>query len=205
MSDARERIYKATLELVTSNGYDEIDTDQIAAQAGVDCDDFDRLFSSKEECVLAIFDRFMDDCIDQVREAYDGEPEWPDSLRAAAYALADWLDAHPLEARFGGLEILWVSELAQVRREQALAHFARMADGGRAGAADPAAIPDSAPEGVVGAVAQALARRANQRDLAAREFVPQLMYLAVLPYRGEAIAVRELTIAPPSPRTGSDA
>ncbi|HEX3361797.1 MAG TPA: TetR/AcrR family transcriptional regulator [Solirubrobacterales bacterium] len=203
MAAAIERIYEAALDLVTFKGYDEIDADQIAARAGVPRADFDRLFASKEECALALFDSFMGDCIEYVRAAYRGEPQWPDSLRAAAYALADWLDAHPREVRFGGLGILWVSDLAQVRREQALEHFARMADGGRAGAPDPALVPDSAAAGVVGAVAAALARRADQRDEAprgsARSFVPQLMYLAVLPYRGEEAAARELSIPPPAP------
>jgi AcrR family transcriptional regulator len=193
----RERIFAAMLELSAERGYVAVDLGELVERAGLARADFDRLFSSKEECALALFDEFMGDCIGAVREAYDGEPEWPDALRAAAYTLADWLEAHPLEVRFGGLEILWVSELAQVRREQALRHFAAMADGGRAGAPDPEAVPAYAAEGVVGAVAQALARRAEEPELSARHYVPQLMYLAVLPYRGEEAAAKELSIPPP--------
>jgi AcrR family transcriptional regulator len=203
MSGPRERIMEAMLDLVSSGGYDATSVEEVLDRAGATTADFESEFSSKEDCALAIFDRFMNECIGKVRDAYDRESEWPDSLRAAAYELATWLEEHPRETRFGGLEILWVSELSLARREVALREFARMADGGRARAENPDLVPASAAEGVVGAVAEMLARRAQQKGVAARELVPQLMYVAVLPYLGEEAAAKELAIPPP-PRPAAD-
>jgi AcrR family transcriptional regulator len=194
---ARERLERAMLDLVSSQGYEATSVEELLEHAGATQAEFESEFSSKEDCALAVFDRFMEDCIGVVREAYEGESEWPGSLRAAAYALARWLDEHPREARFGGLEIIWVSELSQARRELALREFTRMADGGRAHAADPDSVSASTAEGVVGSVAEMLARRARKKGVSAYEFVPQLMYLAVLPYLGEKAAKKELTMPPP--------
>ncbi len=194
---ARERLEEAMLDLVSSQGYEAFGVEELLERAGATRAEFESEFSSKEGCALAVFDRFMEDCVGQVREAFERQPVWPDSLRAAAYELARWLDEHPREARFGGLEILWVSELSQARRELALAEFTRMADGGRAHAENLDSVSASTAEGVVGSVAGMLARRAQQKGASAYEYVPRLMYLAVLPYLGEEAAARELTMPPP--------
>lgn len=202
---ARMRLEEAMLDLVSSQGYEATSVKELLARAGATQGEFEREFSSKEECALAVFDHFMADCVGQVRNAYERVSKWPDSLRAAAYALARWLDEHRREARFGGLEILWVSELSQAQRELAFREFTRMADGGRPYAQNPDSVSTATAESVVGSVAEMLARRARKKGISAYDFVPRLMYLAVLPYLGEEAAVRELTLPPPgASRRGED-
>lgn len=200
MPDVRERIYEATLDLITSKGYDAIDVDQIAAKAGVERAQFDSLFPSKEACTIAVFDDFMDVFNRQVGEAYESQPRWPDSLRAAAYAVALWMTEHPREMRFGATGLLWAGEAAQAKREIAFQNFVAMVDAGRSLAAEPDQVPEYTAEGVIGSVAVMITKRAQQdEEMRPYEFVPQLMALAVRPYLGEVAAARELTMPPPAP------
>jgi AcrR family transcriptional regulator len=194
----RCRICDALLELVVTQGYAQTTVAQILEQAGVNQCDFERLFSSKEECTMAVFDLHQGAIEREIIAAYEAEDEWPTSLRAAAYAVAQWMVEHPREMRFGTVEILWVSEYAQARREVGFQKFIGFIDEGRRRAKDPASIPPSTAEGVMGSIAEMLTKRIAQGD--ARDpyaVVPELMYLAVRPYLGEDAAARELAIPPP--------
>jgi hypothetical protein len=134
-----------------------------------------------------------------VRQAFESEERWPDSLRAGAYAQARWIAEHTEEVRFMMLETLWASELTGALRDQFLAEYTVMIDAGRAVAPDPDSVPPLAAESVIGAITQAIARysgeESGRRDPIAA--VPEMMYLAVRPYLGEEAARRELTIPPP--------
>jgi AcrR family transcriptional regulator len=203
VSAARERLLDSMLELGATHGLGEISVEQVIARAGSSRAEFDRLFSSKEECAIAVFDRSMLSFRAAVLPAYESESEWPDSLRAAAYATAAWIAAHPRDTRFGAVELLWVGELAQASREAAFQSFIDLIDAGRERAADPAAVPAYAAEGVMGSLAEMITKRARRGELRPYDYVPEIMYLAVLPYLGEEVAARELAIAPPRPPGGT--
>lgn len=198
MPDVRKRIYEATLDLVTSKGYDAVDVEQIAERAGIERGEFDSLFPSKEACAIAVFEDFMDVFNRQVVGAYESEPQWPDSLRAAAYAVALWMTEHPREVRFGATGLLWAGEAAQAKREIAFQKFVAMVDAGRSLAPDPELVPAFTAEGVIGSIAEMITKRAQgPDDLRPYDFVPQLMAVAVRPYLGDEAAARELTHPPP--------
>jgi AcrR family transcriptional regulator len=197
MPDARQRIYEAMLDLASSQGYQATSVDEVLARAEVSRAEFDRIFASKEACAISLFEDFRAGFDLQVRAAYAAEASWPDSLRAAAYAVARWMVAHPREVRFGGVEMLWVGEMAQTHREATFQSFVDMIDAGRAQLDDPDSVPKYAPERAVGAIAELAAKRLQQATVGIYELVPELMYLAVLPYLGEELAARELTLPPP--------
>ena len=133
-----------------------------------------------------------------VREAFESEEEWPDSLRAGAYAQARWIADHPEVVRFMMLETLWAGELTGALRDQFLGEYTAMVDAGREVAPDPDSVPPLAAASVIGAITQAIARFSHETEgsdpVAA---VPAMMYLAVRPYLGEEAARRELTMPPP--------
>ena len=105
MSTPRERICEAMLDLVAFRGYREVSVEDIVRQAGVQQRDFEELFSSKEDCALAVFDEIREDFGRCYRAAYEGESQWTDSIRAATYASVDWLAEHLREGRFALVEI----------------------------------------------------------------------------------------------------
>jgi AcrR family transcriptional regulator len=185
------------LELASEIGFEATTIEEVTERAGVGREEFDQLFDSKEECAIAVFDQFMAGFVVEVRAAYERQAEWPDSLRAAAYAVADWMQAHPREARFGAVEMLWIGGVAQAKREASFQMFVELIDGGRELAPDPASVPAYAAEGVIGSMAKMITDRLQDSAVDPHEFVPDLMYLAVLSYLGEEAAKQELTLPRP--------
>lgn len=200
---ARERCKEAMLELVISRGYEATTTEEVCELAGVGRAEFDRYFASKEECAIAVFDHFQADFETKVMAAYGSEESWPDNLRAAAYAIADWSAANPRGMRFGTVEMLWISEAAQARRLHGFETFLGMIEAGREVAPDPEAVPPHTAGRLMGSVAEILTRRVQGKGFDARAFVPELMSLIVGAYLGEEAAARELRIPPP-PRAQAD-
>jgi AcrR family transcriptional regulator len=195
---ARERLKEAMLELVIEQGYEATTIEELVDLAGVGRAEFDDHFASKEECAIAVFDHFQADFETKVMAAYASEPAWPDNLRAAAYAIADWSAENPRGMRFGTVEMLWISEAAQARRLHGFETFLGMIEAGREVAPDPDQVPPHTAGRLMGSVAEILTRRMQGKGFDARAFVPELMALIVAPYLGEETAARELAI--PSPR-----
>jgi AcrR family transcriptional regulator len=197
VSGARERIREAMLDFVYSQGYEATSVEQILEQAEASRKEFDRLYRSKEALAIEIFDDCLADYEGAVRKAYEAKAQWPDSLRAAAYAVADWIVEHPRETRFGLVEMLWASEVTQARREESIQRIVDIFDAGRQRAKDPESIPPFTAEGVLGSIAEILTKRLQRGDLEPYELVPEMMYVAVLPFMGPEAATKELTMPRP--------
>jgi AcrR family transcriptional regulator len=198
VSVGREQLMDAMLDLTFEHGYEAVSVDLIAGRAGGTRDDFSAIFASKEDCAVALLEMLAADNVRTVQGAYDRQDEWPDSLRAAAYAQANWIVENPKWARFGMVEMLWAGELAKAIRDDGFRHYSAMVDGGRAVASDPDAIPAFTADGTIGSIMKIFAKRLQRGPVQnPYELIPQFMYLAVLPYLGEAAARRELTMPAP--------
>ncbi|HXS47910.1 MAG TPA: helix-turn-helix domain-containing protein, partial [Solirubrobacterales bacterium] len=122
----RERIREAMLDLVTEQGYAATSVGQVLERAGVGRAKFNRLFSSKEDCFLQIYEEAAERFNRHVFGAFESEEEWRDGLRAAAYAAARWIRDHPRETRYGTVEMMAAGEFAQAHREVTLRRFTEM-------------------------------------------------------------------------------
>jgi AcrR family transcriptional regulator len=188
----------AMLDLTFEQGYEAVSVDEVAERAGGSREDFRAVFASKEACAIAVLEELENDSLQTIREAYDSEEKWPDSLRAAAYALAGWMDRNPKGVRFGMVDMLWAGELTRAHRDSSFRHYSALVDGGRAVAKDPESIPPFTAEATIGSINEMLGRRVQRGEADdPRAFIPELMYLAVLPYLGEEAARRELTTRAP--------
>lgn len=195
----RDRLLDALVELAAERGYDAVEVAEIAAHAGLAEADFQAHFATKQDCAVAALEQMGNDHLRKVRAAYEAQPCWPDSLRAAAYAHADWIAENPKKARFGLFDALWAGELASAIRDRFFRENSAMIDAGRAVAPDPDSIPASTAESVVGAITGVMARGFSRTgDPDPHSFVPEMMYLAVRPYLGEQVARRELTMPRPT-------
>jgi AcrR family transcriptional regulator len=194
----RERLREAMLDLVSSQGYRETSLEEVAAAAGMGRQELDELYPSKEALAVEVLEERSKDCFRVVMGAYESEAQWPDSLRAGAYAMADWMEAHPREVRYGPVEMLWAGEQAQVQREIAFQRFRGMIEDGRSRLADPDSLPDSTPDLVIGSAVKMLTERAMEGGaIDFHRMVPHLMAIAVRPFLGEEAAAQELEIPPP--------
>lgn len=189
----------ALVATVVRRGYAAATVEEISARAGLPQQEFARLFADKAEAVQRVFEAYAEDFRRQVQGAYDRQGEWPESLRAAGYAVIDWIERYPDAYHFGMVDVLDANEMARVRREELFRWCAGLIDAGREVAPDPAAVPPGAPLIAVGAVVEILTRQAQgDGDAVPLELVPEMMYGAVRPYLGEAAARRELSMPRPA-------
>jgi AcrR family transcriptional regulator len=194
----RSEYMEALVDLAAERGYDAVGVADVTERAGGSVAEFESLFPSKLACAVAILEGIAESNLRAVRGAFDSEPAWPDSLRAAAYAHAEWILENPKKMRFGLLETVWASELTSALRDHLFGEYVAMVDAGREAAGDPDSIPAGTALGVVGAITGVITRRLggeSGRQLV--DLVPEMMYLAVRPYLGEEAARRELTIPAP--------
>ncbi len=198
LGSVRERVEAAMIELVVTYGYSETSVEMVLDRAAVSRGEFERHYAGKEDCALQTFDDYAERFKRQVGDAYASHDDWCDSLRAAAYAAARWIRDKPKATRYGVLDFLNASEMAQVRREAIFQDFVAMIDAGRYELDDPESVPRSAAVTAIGAIAEMLTQRLQGAEPARPyEMVPQLMYIAVRPYLGHAEALEELSIPPP--------
>ena len=199
MSPSPRQLMAAMIDLVDARGYEEVSVELVAARAGASEAEFGALFASKEECALTILEEIGTTTLRNAQAAYDRAGRWPDSLRAAAYAHALWISENPKQTRFKMLAMLWGNDMTRAVREHFFERCIAMIDGGREVAPDPEAIPAHAAEAAIGSITQMLTKRLSDGcGMGPFVFVPELMYIAVLPYLGEEIAERELTMPPPA-------
>lgn len=198
-SPYRAAYMEAMVDLTVEHGFENVTTEMVADRAGGSVADFEAVFPSLQECAMRVMEEEAAENLRLVREAYDAEAQWPDSLRAAAYAHARWISENPKLTRFGVLELLWTGEMASALRDRVIGGYVEMIDAGRELAEDPDSIPTLTAESLAGAIKELMARnsdRIEERDPSSA--VPEIMYLAVRPYLGEEAAQRELTIPPPA-------
>jgi AcrR family transcriptional regulator len=81
ISEVRGRLTDALTRVATECGYDALDVEQIAQAAGVSVDEFNRQFSSKEQCLLAAYDRFVERMLEHIDEACEGAETWTEKVK----------------------------------------------------------------------------------------------------------------------------
>lgn len=206
-SPARARLREATIALVLERGLGALDPAALCARARFDPAAFEREFSGVADCALQIYLANIADFDAALGAVVDPADDWCDRLRATAYATARYVSERPASTRFDMIATLGMGELAQAHRDRYVRRLVDLIDEGRREMADPSLHGPATAEGVFGAIYATLARElGGERGggiARAEEIVPQLMYLAVRPYRGEGAARAELSVPPP-PREPAD-
>jgi AcrR family transcriptional regulator len=194
-----QRIRAAAIDLLVERGYTQTTIEAIVDRAGVERADFDRRFAGKDDCCLRVYEAQLADIDRLVIGAYLSREAWRDRLRAAAYAAADYVRAHPQEVLFGEIQMREATEMAQARRDAYLQRLVDLVDAGRTELDDPDSVSRGLAERALGAVYTLMLKRLQEDrgTRAARDMVPELMYVAVRPYVGHEAALEELRIPPP--------
>ena len=154
----RERVLAAVTELLAAHGYRGFGVGDVASRAGISLGTFYRCFESKDACVFAGYDRFIEVLLTRMAAA---EIPGDDRTALAAALIGAYLDTLQQDlvvARAYQVEIDSLGPEARARRRDALVLFAtyirdRVAEtspGGRA----PEELPWTAYIGVVYAARQ---------------------------------------------------
>jgi AcrR family transcriptional regulator len=167
----------------------------VIARAGVPASDFYARYATLEDCALDSFERLLTVYRRRVAKAFNSHSSWRDSLRAAAYEAADFLEENPVVTDFGIVKVLKMnSELCRVRREETFIFCGELIDLGRT---EPSEIEIDEAAGMfaVGSIVQLLTYRLQTGGpVEPHAIVPEMMYAVVRAYKGEEEAREELSL-----------
>jgi AcrR family transcriptional regulator len=190
---ARERIAAAIVALVGSEGYKQTTVEMIAQHAGVSRAEFDAEFAGKAECFFSVYEELRLDYLALNAEAFAAGGDWLEGLRRTAYAAFDYFKADEARARFVALEALEAGDRGAAALDSTLEMLVELVHAGRFELADPDSVPRSAAETAVGSIWNMLASQIRSGELGeAEDVVPQLIFFAIMPYKGVEAAEAEL-------------
>jgi AcrR family transcriptional regulator len=191
LTGKRQRILRGMLEAVGDHGFEQTTVEDAITKAGLDRQAFYDNFEDKEDCYLDAIDAGSAWIELAMREAAAGQESWRGRLRGALDGLLSYLDEEPGIGRALIVEVHAAGEGAVEKRAEAMARAARMVDLARE-ESDGAAPAISAEAVVAGILAVLHTRLANHQTGGFTHLLPELMYLAVLPYFGAEAAAEEL-------------
>jgi AcrR family transcriptional regulator len=220
----RARILGAMVRVVAERGVGATTVSRVVKRAGVSRRTFYELFSSCEDCFLAVFDEAVarasriarETAADAAAAVAAASPHgmWRERIRAGLGALLWFFEEEPALGRLLVVDALGAGPKVLESRARMLETLAGIVDRGRdegmrgRGRTASSSLPSSASppltaEGTVGAVLAVIHARMTQpeehRSLV--QLLNPLMGMIVLPYLGQAAAAKELALpAPKRPR-----
>jgi AcrR family transcriptional regulator len=183
LTGKRERILQGMLKAVGTHGYERTTVQDAIAEAGVYRQAFYDSFSDKEDCYLQALDAGSAWVELAMRDAALGQTTWRAQLRGALSGLLRFLDEEPAVGRALLVEVHAAGPRAVTKRTEALTRASLMVDLARQ-ESDDSAPAISAEAVVAGILAVLHSRLAADQASGYLRLLPELMYLAVLPFYG---------------------
>lgn len=187
----RERILQGMLEAVGTRGYERATVQDAIKEAGLYRQAFYDSFRDKEDCFLQAIEAGFAWLELAMRDAAVGQATWRSQLRGALSGLLAFLDEKPAIGRALLVEVHAAGPRAVERRTEALEQAAVMMD--RAREESDGGAPEISAEAVVAGILAVLhTRLSTEKPTDFARLLPELMYLAVLPFFGPDAAAAEL-------------
>jgi AcrR family transcriptional regulator len=195
LTGKRQRILRGMLEVVGGQGYEQATVQDAIARVGLYRQAFYDNFQDKEDCYLEALEAGSAWIELAMRRAIGDDLGWRDQLRGALTGLLGFLDDEPEIGRALLVEVHAAGPRAVAKRTEAMERAARAVDLAREESQDDA--PAISAEAVVAGVLAVLhSRLAGREDGTFTRLLPELMYLAVLPYFGAEAAAEEMRSEP---------
>jgi AcrR family transcriptional regulator len=191
LTGKQQRILQGMLKAVGTHGYEQTTVQDAIVEAGVYRQAFYDSFRDKEECYLQALDAGSAWIELAMRDAALGERSWRGQLRGALTGLLRFLDEQPAIGRALLVEVHAAGPRAVTKRTEAMNRAALMMDRAREESDDEA--PAISAEAVVAGILAVLhGRLAAAESSGYLSLLPELMYLAVLPYFGPEAATEAM-------------
>lgn len=193
--DQRQRILRATGELVAERGYHAVTVELIVKHAHVGFKTFYSHFSNKEECFVELFENVMAEARARMdaaveRERGSGAP-WPQQVAAALRALFDVFLADPLIARASIVDAPTVGAAMIDRYQQAMSGLTPLLRQGRDLVANADALPPTLEDTLAGGLLWSAYQRLIVGEVDQIEaLLPDAVIFVLRPYVGEQEAAR---------------
>ncbi len=189
----RQRILRATGELVAKRGYNAVTVELIVKRARVSFKTFYKHFSGKEECFLELFDTVTAQARERVGEALAAEAAspWPQQVIAALRALFGEILADPLLARAAIVEAPTVGPHIIERYERSMKSLSPLLYLGRELSSTPDELPPTLEDTLAGGVFWSAYQRLIAGEVDRIEvLLPEAIEFVLRPYIGAAEAAR---------------
>jgi AcrR family transcriptional regulator len=187
----RKRLLQGMLEAVGTRGYEQTSVQHVVSGAGLYRQAFYDSFEDKEDCYLQALDAGSAWIELAMRDGALGETTWRGQLRGALCGLLSFLEEQPAVGRALLVEVHAAGPSAVEKRTEAMERAAAMMDGAREESLGMA--PEIAAEAVVAGILAVLHTRLSADQTGSlMQLLPELMYLAVLPYFGPDEAAAEM-------------
>lgn len=195
----RDRLLTASIAATVEKGFDAMTVADIIRHAGVSRRTFYELFTDKEDAFLAAYDGAIETLVREMERAHrEHEGDWPGRIRAGLGAAAELLASNAAIAHVTMVEATAARPIIRRRYREALTRFTPFLDEGRGYSEYASRLPANTSRIAVGNVAALIFDTvyAGRAELM-RDVLPDLVYVAILPFVGRdvAIAEREATIA----------
>ena len=188
----------ALVEVAGERGVGGVTVGRIVGRSGVSRRTFYELFEDREDCFLAAFDVAVERGAQRVVPAFQVPGSWRERVRAGLGALLEYLDDEPGMGALCVVDALGGGPVALERRTRVVGVLIDAVHEGRREARGATKPMRLTAEGVVGAVLAVLHARLSAGDARHNggpapmaSLLGPLMAMIVLPYLGQAVAVRE--------------
>jgi AcrR family transcriptional regulator len=189
--EKRQRILQGMLQAVGTHGYQHTSVQDAIARAGIYRQAFYDSFEGKEDCYLQALDAGSAWIELAMREEAAGATTWRGQLRGALAGLLRFIEEQPEMGRALLVEVHAAGPRAIGKRTEMMQRAATSMD--RAREESDGDAPAIAAEAVVAGILAVLHTRLAAEETADfQRLLPELMYLAVLPYFGAAAAAAEM-------------
>jgi AcrR family transcriptional regulator len=208
--DQRQRILRATGELVAERGYHAVTVELIVKHARVSFKTFYGHFSNKEECYVELFETVMAEARERMEAAVEGERSsgapWPRQVAAALRALFDVFLADPLIARASIVDAPTVGPVMIDRYQKALSGLTPLLRQGRELVPNADELPSTLEDTLAGGLLWSAYQRLIVGEVDRIEtLLPDAVVFVLRPYVGEQEAARWAKWAEEEPGEGEEA
>jgi AcrR family transcriptional regulator len=183
----RQRLLDAMASVCARRGYMDASIDEVAAEAGSSRDAFERIFGSKEACLVDLAEVVLSDTIAAFSSAYSVDASLRETTVQSLRAMLELFAARPALAHLafiGSRQMMPPSILAQYAVGFGVlnAMLGRL----RSGEANGLQLPTGASRAAIGSV-EALLRReiAEGRTDDLPHLLPDVVYAAAVPLVGQ--------------------
>jgi AcrR family transcriptional regulator len=194
---ARDRIGEALLDLCFAHGYRSLSLQMLLDRAEIDEAVFGRHFDDLDDCFCTIYEELRDELMEGAAAAVAAERSWRDGLRAALYAIVDFVEEDQKRTHLIIVEARSAGDRAVDLIHEGYERMFDYLDRGREERPGSGTISRATAEAIGGSIFfQMYSSYTNGSIASVREKVPKMMYTAVLPYLGREAAEEELSRPP---------
>lgn len=191
----RARVLDAAIATFAEKGYPATTVDDLVAAAQIGVGSFYALFEGKEQCLLAAYERIVEEALIRVVEVATRGSSWPERVCLGLRQLLTAIAADPTSARIALIEIQTGGSDSLGRYEETLAAIARVLEEGRAETDPRRHLPASLEQTTVSGIAWLLHRRLATGETASiPDLYEELGELILEPYLGEKRARAAIAI-----------